>query len=208
MPEFEDFVRKQRQMKREREEEIKLEWDQKLEEVSERWEERKEKESAITVSTQSQQQQVSWSQLQCKVLGCKEVGAPNCEGFCVDHFRTVVVLEEPEAYPIVRPEDKQLISDYFYFTYEQFRPCVLQDWERTKKHKESKLVRGHPGIACRHCFGRENPTLRSMGRYFPSTESSLYQQTFTSNAVRHLLECPHCPSKVSHSIAMMLLSVP
>ena len=78
MPEFEDFVRKQRQMKREREEEIKLEWDQKLEEVSERWEERKEKESAITVSTQSQQQQVSWSQLQCKVLGCKEVGRRNC----------------------------------------------------------------------------------------------------------------------------------
>jgi hypothetical protein len=204
MPEFEDFVRKQRQIKRKREEEIQWEWDQKLEEVSERWEEKKEKESTTTVSTQlqqQQQQQVGGSQFPCKTLGCREVSAPNCEGFCEEHFRSVIVMEEPEDYPIVRPEDKQLITDYFYLTYEQFRPCVLQDWERTKKHKESKVVRGHPGIACRHCFGRENPTLRSMGRYFPSTENSLYQQTFTSNAVRHLLECPHCPSKVNHFLS-------
>ena len=207
MPEFEDFVRKQRQIKRKREREIEWEWDQKLEKVAEEWEETKEKElTTTTVSTKSHQQLLPL--FQCKTLGCRETSAPDFEGFCEDHYRSVIVMEEPESYPIVRSEDKQLISDYFYLTYEQFRPCVLQDWERTKKHKESKMVRGHPGIACRHCFGREDPTLRSMGRYFPSTENSLYQQTFTSNAVRHLLECPKCPKKVSHYFAMMLCLPP
>ena len=201
MPEFEDFVRNQRRIKRNREEEIQREWDQKLEEISEEWGERKEKEPAA--STKSKQQKVEWSKLPCKVIGCKEICAPNCEGFCEDHSRTVIILEEPEEYPLVRPEDKQLITDYFYLAYEQFRPCVLQEWERTRKHKDSKVPRGHPGIACKHCFGRENPTLRSMGRYFPTTDSSLYQQTFTSNCVKHLLECPHCPSKVRLDFAMV-----
>ena len=204
MPEFEDFVRNQRQMKRKREEEIQSEWDEKLEEISEEWGDRKEE--STTTKSKKQQRQVEWTKFPCKTLGCKEICAPDCEGFCEDHFRTVIVMEEPEAYPIVCPEDKELITDYFYLAYEQYRPCVLQDWERTRKHKDNKVQRGHPGIACRHCFGRENPTLRSMGRYFPSTENSLYQQTFTSNAVRHLLECPHCPSKVSHSFAMIFTS--
>eukprot|EP00577_Skeletonema_sp_RCC1716_P004637 CAMPEP_0113404160 /NCGR_PEP_ID=MMETSP0013_2-20120614/18232_1 /TAXON_ID=2843 ORGANISM="Skeletonema costatum, Strain 1716" /NCGR_SAMPLE_ID=MMETSP0013_2 /ASSEMBLY_ACC=CAM_ASM_000158 /LENGTH=1208 /DNA_ID=CAMNT_0000289725 /DNA_START=66 /DNA_END=3695 /DNA_ORIENTATION=- /assembly_acc=CAM_ASM_000158 len=198
MPEFEDFVRNQRRIKRKREEEIQSEWDQKLEEISEEWGERKEE--STTTKSKKQQRQVEWTKFPCKTLGCKEICAPDCEGFCEDHFRTVIVMEEPEAYPIVCPEDKELITDYFYLAYEQYRPCVLQDWERTRKHKDNKVQRGHPGIACRHCFGRENPTLRSMGRYFPSTENSLYQQTFTSNAVRHLLECPHCPSKVQSKL--------
>ena len=209
MPEFEDFVRGQRKIKRKREEAIKWEWNQKLEEVSEEWGERKEKESTMkekeSTTAKPKQQQVEWSKLPCKVLGCKEICAPNGEGFCEDHFRTVIILEEPETYPIVRPEDKQLISEYFYLAYEQFRPCVLQDWERTRKHKDNKVQRGHPGIACRHCFGREDPSCRSMGRYFPLMESSLYQQTFTANAVKHLLECPHCPAKVRHSCVMVLV---
>ena len=206
MPEFEDFVRKQRQITRKREEKIQREWSHKLEEVTEEWEERKEKE----VSSPQQQNGGGWTQYPCKALGCKEISAPNCEGFCADHFRTVIIVEEPEAYPVVRPEDKPLISEYFYLTYDQFRPCVLQDWERTSKQKDNHMGRGHPGIACKHCFGRENPTLRSMGRYFPSKESSLYQQTFTTNCARHLLECAHCPKEVSlcpfHLVCLLHIS--
>ena len=194
MPEFEDFVRKQRQITRKREEKIQQEWSHKLEEVTEEWEDRKEKEE---ISSPRHQNGGVWTQYPCKALGCKDISAPNCEGFCADHFRTVIIVEEPEAYPVVRPEDKPLISEYFYLTYDQFRPCVLQDWERTSKQKDNHMGRGHPGIACKHCFGRENPTLRSMGRYFPSKESSLYQQTFTTNCAKHLLECAHCPKEVS-----------
>ncbi|KAL7453974.1 hypothetical protein ACHAWC_005605, partial [Mediolabrus comicus] len=192
MPEFEDFVRKQRQITRKREEEIQREWSHKLEEVTEEWEDRKEMPSP----SPQQQNGGGWTQYPCKALGCKDVSAPNCEGFCADHFRTLIIVEEPEAYPVVRPEDKPLISEYFYLTYDQFRPCVLQDWERTSKQKDNHMGRGYPGIACKHCFGRENPTLRSMGRYFPSKESSLYQQTFTTNCAKHLLECTNCPKEV------------
>ena len=204
MPEFENFVRNQRLINREREKDIQEEWDQTLEEISDQWGER----NNLKEPQQQQQQQEEWSKLPCKNIGCKEICAPNCDGFCQEHFRTTIVLKEPEDMPLVDSDDKPLVSDYFHLAYEQFRPCALQDWERTKKHRDNKVPRGNPGIACRHCFGREDPTLRSMGRYFPLTESSLYQQTFTENAIKHLHECPHCPAKVSSSFATYVCFMP
>ena len=33
------------------------------------------------------------------------------------------VQEEPEYYPLVLPEDKDLITDYLYLAMEQMQPC-------------------------------------------------------------------------------------
>jgi hypothetical protein len=157
MPEFEDFVRKQRQIKRKRQEEIQWEWKQKLEEVSEEWIDPKEIErEAKQHKNQSKKQ---------------------------------------EGQPIVMPEDKPLLLDYFYLGFEQYHKCSLQDSER-REQRYKKFERSYPGIACKHCDGKANRK-KWQGRYFPSSEAALYQQTFSNNAVRHLLECPHCPKKVS-----------
>ena len=166
MPEFEDFVRKQRQIKRKRREEIQWEWKQKLEEVSEEWIDPKEIERDVASSKSKQHKK------QPKKL-------------------------EGEGQPIVSPEDKKLLLDYFYLGFEQYHKCSLQDSER-REQRYKKFGKGYPGIACQHCDGKANRRSGSgQGRFFPSSEAALYQQTFSNNAVRHLLECPHCPKKVS-----------
>jgi hypothetical protein len=159
MPEFEDFVRKQRQIKRKRQEEIQCEWKQKLEEVSEEWIDPKE------IEREAKQQK-------------KE-------------------LKKQEGQPIVTSEDKSLILDYFYLGFEQYHKVSLQASER-REQRYKKFEKGYAGIACKHCDGKANRRSGSgQGRFFPSSEAALYQQTFSNNAVRHLLECPHCPKKVS-----------
>jgi hypothetical protein len=98
---------------------------------------------------------------------------------------------------IVAPEDKSLLLDYFYLGFEQYHKVSLQDSER-REHRYKKFERNYPGIACKHCDGKANRRSGSgQGRFFPSSEAALYQQTFSNNVVRHLLECPHCPKKVS-----------
>lgn len=159
MPEFEDFVRKQRQIKRKRQEEIQWEWKQKLEEVSEEWIDPKEIEREAKQHKKQSKKQ--------------------------------------EGQPIVTPEDKSLLLDYFYLGFEQYHKVSLQASER-REQRYKKFEKGYPGIACKHCDGKANRRSGSgQGRFFPSSEAALYQQTFSNNAVRHLLECPHCPKKVS-----------
>lgn len=41
----------------------------------------------------------------------------------LDEEVTEEVQEEPEYYPLVLPEDKDLITDYLYLAMEQMQPC-------------------------------------------------------------------------------------
>ncbi|KAL7458541.1 hypothetical protein ACHAWC_010125, partial [Mediolabrus comicus] len=108
-----------------------------------------------------------------------------------------------EGQPIVKPEDKPLLLDYFYLGFGQYHTCSLQVSER-REHRYKKFERDYPGIACKHCDGKANRRCGSgQGRFFPSSEAALYQQTFSNNAVRHLLECPYCPEKVKQKLSAM-----
>eukprot|EP00985_Skeletonema_marinoi_P032360 scaffold39117_cov148-Skeletonema_marinoi.AAC.6 len=109
------------------------------------------------------------------------------------------VKEEPEYYPLVLPEDKDLITDYLYLAMEQMQPCNLMDADRVGCYKGRKT--GFPGLACRHCVGQAG-----CGRYFPASEASLSQTTTSQTIVNHVRNCRRCPIDIREQLEFMKMS--
>ncbi|KAL7498365.1 hypothetical protein ACHAWT_009413 [Skeletonema menzelii] len=107
--------------------------------------------------------------------------------------------DEPEFYPLVLPEDKDLITDYLYLAMEQMQPCNLMDADRVGCYKGRKT--GFPGLACRHCVGQAG-----CGRYFPASEASLSQTTTSQTIVNHVRNCRRCPIDVREQLEFMKMS--
>jgi hypothetical protein len=57
-----------------------------------------------------------------------------------------------DLYPLVLPEDKELISDLLYLTLEQVQPCLLIEADRVGSYKKREV--GCRGLACKHCGGK------------------------------------------------------
>jgi hypothetical protein len=109
------------------------------------------------------------------------------------------VQAEPEYYPLVLPEDRDLISDYLYLAMEQMQPCNLMDADRVGCYKGRKT--GFPGMACKHCVGQAG-----CGRYFPATEASLSQTTTSQTIANHVRNCRRCPIDIREQLEFMKMS--
>lgn len=130
----------------------------------------------------------------CNYRGCIKTNQPSCRRLCRAHFKTVMDgKDQPAPYPLVLPKDRQLISEVLYLALEQMSPCILS----TEKPKyatagHSCLREGYRGLACKHCKDSKNLG----GRWYPTSETAMYCSTFAKNIVKHLQNCPHCPSEV------------
>ena len=141
----------------------------------------------------------------CKYHGCKLISQPNCYGFCREDNRTILdVIDDPAPYPLVLPEDHELIGESLWLALEQMVPCNLSSSEMPRVTFRVERVNGFPGFACKHCMcnmkgtktGRRGQS--ATGRWFPSSSLALYSHKFTNSLVNHFQKCPHCPQEVRY----------
>lgn len=104
--------------------------------------------------------------------------------------------QKEEAFPLVLPEDKPLISNYLFLTLEQMEPCKLMDADRIGCYK-GRMV-GSRGLACKWCVGQAG-----CGRYFPASEVSLSQTTTSQTILNHVCNCRRCPADIREKLEMM-----
>jgi hypothetical protein len=105
-------------------------------------------------------------------------------------------LPPEELFPLVEPDDINLISDYLYLTLEQMQPCRLSEADKVGCYKGRKV--GCPGLACKHCIGQAGS-----GRYFPATEASLSQTTTSQTIMNHVRNCRRCPIEIRENLELM-----
>jgi hypothetical protein len=103
------------------------------------------------------------------------------------------------AEPVVREEDKDLVTDYLYLLMEQMQTCRFTEEDRTggrSKIKDNDV--GFPGMECKHCQGRAG-----FGRYFPSSVSALSLANSDRNVFNHLQKCRRCPSIIKAQLVQL-----
>jgi len=108
----------------------------------------------------------------------------------------VANLPPEEMFPLVEPDDINLISDYLYLTLEQMQPCLLMDADKVGCYKSRRV--GFPGLACKHCVGQAG-----CGRYFPASEASLSQTTTSQTIMNHVRNCRRCPIEIRENLELM-----
>jgi hypothetical protein len=105
-------------------------------------------------------------------------------------------IPDVEPYPLVQPEDMDLISDYLYLTLEQMQPCNLTEADKVGCYKGRGV--GFHGLACKHCVGQAG-----CGRYFPASEASLSQTTTSQTIMNHVRNCRRCPTEIRENLELM-----
>ena len=101
--------------------------------------------------------------------------------------------------PIVKSDDKDLVTDYLFLLMEQMQTCRFTEEDRTggrSKIKDNEV--GFPGMECRHCQGRAG-----FGRYFPSSVAALSLANSDRNVYNHLQKCRRCPESVKTELVRL-----
>lgn len=104
--------------------------------------------------------------------------------------------QHEEAYPLVKEEDRSLITDALYITLEQMEVCKFVEYDRVGVYKGREL--GFRGLACKHCEGQAGS-----GRYFPSSEASLSQTTTSITFINHIRRCRYVPKDIRDRLEAM-----
>eukprot|EP00590_Aulacoseira_subarctica_P008203 CAMPEP_0172436552 /NCGR_PEP_ID=MMETSP1064-20121228/71778_1 /TAXON_ID=202472 /ORGANISM="Aulacoseira subarctica , Strain CCAP 1002/5" /LENGTH=790 /DNA_ID=CAMNT_0013184963 /DNA_START=84 /DNA_END=2457 /DNA_ORIENTATION=+ len=113
-------------------------------------------------------------------------------------IKVLSTLEEvPEANeePLVLPEDKLLLTDYFYFVNKQLKLCRFTEGDRkTRGGKREAIEVGFGGLECRHCAGS------SGSRKFFWSDVDRLANSF-AEIPGHILKCRKCPENVKQSLS-------
>ncbi|KAL7518862.1 hypothetical protein ACHAWX_003666 [Stephanocyclus meneghinianus] len=91
----------------------------------------------------------------CKFQGCVQRCQTNNDGYCESHFNLINLVKE---------QDRPLLDDYIYHLFEQLKPCLLTEGDKTGFYRDRDL--GQPGITCKYCEGQKGGSARG-GRSFP-----------------------------------------
>lgn len=105
-----------------------------------------------------------------------------------------------DAKPVVREEDKDLVTEYLFLLMEQMQTCKFTEEDRTggrSKIKDNEV--GFPGMECKHCHGRAG-----FGRYFPTSVAALSLANSDRNVFNHLQKCRRCPEPVKSELVRLL----
>lgn len=104
------------------------------------------------------------------------------------------VVEAKEE-PLVLPEDKLLLTDYFYFVNKQLKLCRFTESDRkTRGGKRETIEIGFGGLECRHCAGS------SGSRKFFWSDVDRLANSF-AEIPGHILKCRKCPDNVKQSLS-------
>ena len=95
---------------------------------------------------------------------------------------------------LAMPEDKLLLTDYFYFINQQLRICHFKEEDRnTRGGKRKNIKIGSGGIACVHCYGKPK------ARKFFWHDVDRLANSFSEIAV-HVQKCYYCPDAVKFTL--------
>jgi len=103
---------------------------------------------------------------------------------------------DQQPQPVVRQEDKDLVTEYLFLLMAQMQTCCFTESDRTggrSKIKDNQV--GFPGMECRHCQGRAG-----FGRYFPNTVSAFSLANSDRNVYNHLQKCRKCPVPIKSEL--------
>jgi hypothetical protein len=124
---------------------------------------------------------------------------PSPQGKRAGNATTDSSITNVDAKPVVREDDKDLVTDYLFLLMEQMQTCKFTEEDRTggrSKIKDNHV--GFPGMECRHCLGRAG-----FGRYFPSSISALSLANSDRNVFNHLQKCRRCPSLIKTELVRL-----
>mmetsp|Transcript_6242 Transcript_6242/g.7136 ORF Transcript_6242/g.7136 Transcript_6242/m.7136 type:complete len:638 (+) Transcript_6242:92-2005(+) len=93
---------------------------------------------------------------------------------------------------LVRPEDKNIATDYIFVLMSQLRPCLLSPSDRVGYRNGLSL--GMPGLECKHCGGDRGGY--GAGRFFRSSPSSQSKNENISQIYKHVMDCIACSSEI------------
>ena len=102
----------------------------------------------------------------------------------------------PCGQPIVREEDKEIVTDFLYLLLEQMETCSFSEEDRSGGRSKIKNYSvGYPGMQCKHCKGKAG-----FGRYFPATLDALALANSDRNVFNHLQKCRKCPDYIKNNL--------
>ena len=93
---------------------------------------------------------------------------------------------------LVRPDDKNIATDYIFILMSQLRPCRLSPSDRIGYRNGLSL--GMPGLACKHCGGDRGGY--GAGRFFRSSPSSQSKNENISQIYKHMIDCVACSPEI------------
>lgn len=99
--------------------------------------------------------------------------------------------------PLVFPEDKHLISDVLFVTFQNMHKVPIVESDQVGCYKGRPL--GFIGLSCNHCIGQAG-----CGRYFPANEASLSQTTTSQTLLNHIRKCRKVPEEVRLKIDSLM----
>ena len=100
--------------------------------------------------------------------------------------------EDHLSEPVVRDQDRQLVTDFLFLLMDQMQTCQFTEEDRSggrSKIKDNEV--GFPGMQCRHCRGKAG-----LGRYFPSSVEALALANSDRNIFNHVQKCRRCPPHI------------
>jgi hypothetical protein len=110
---------------------------------------------------------------------------------------STVASNAPPPRPIVREEDKEIVTDFLYLLLDQMETCQFTEEDRSGGRSKIKGYSvGYPGMQCKHCQGKAG-----FGRYFPATLEALALANSDRNVYNHLQKCRKTPEHVKTELA-------
>jgi hypothetical protein len=104
-------------------------------------------------------------------------------------------LPEPEFDCLVQPEDKPLLTEYFYVLNQQLKPVRFKEADRKSRGgKRKDIAVGFGGIACVHCYGKHG------ARKFFWADVDRLANSF-SEIPAHVMKCSGCPDYIKAQLA-------
>jgi hypothetical protein len=94
--------------------------------------------------------------------------------------------------PVVRDEDRELVTPHLFLLLEQMQTCHFTEEDRSggrSKIKDNDI--GFRGMQCKHCRGKAG-----FGRYFPTSANALALANSDRNIYNHIKKCRRCPVHV------------
>lgn len=116
-------------------------------------------------------------------------GAIICAPAVQQCYRTI---SDRRADPVVRDQDRRMVTDFLYLLLEQMESCQFTEEDRIggrSKIKDNHV--GFPGMQCKHCRGKAG-----FGRYFPASVGALTLANSDRNVYNHVQKCRKCPPQV------------
>jgi len=160
---------------------------------------------AFSQAQQQQQAQVKVEQQQSKLPSSKQAKAKSAAtspGLVTPDVYTIPAdihtITEPNS-PLL-PEDKKLITDYFFYLMRQLQICFFAEDDR-KARKRENVTLGFAGLQCRHCAGKA-----SARKFFWSNVDRLANSF--AEIPSHIMKCRKCPHDVKAALATLKLSHP